>query len=197
MPLYREPINLGDNLINLRDKDFITDVKNNLCNFGEYMAIIDEDGNVYGIKAQAHQQARNELIKTKENKNETIIGFYKNPISAISASTFYNADKDDMTYSAIFITYKQMMAMYNLCLLYGDDIVEMLAKYSANMGFSYDDTDIKSIIGYNPNIDKLLENMDKARAHNMPIFERVTGIPKVELNRAIKEECDNIMGGGY
>ncbi|MBP5651478.1 MAG: hypothetical protein J6X00_02275, partial [Clostridia bacterium] len=78
MPLYKEPINLGDNLINLHDKDFITDVKNNLCNFGEYMAIIDEDGNVYGIKAQAHQQARNELIKTKENKNETIIGFYKN-----------------------------------------------------------------------------------------------------------------------
>ena len=197
MSIFKQPINLGDNLIDLHNEELISDVKNNLYDFGHSMALIDEDGNVYGIKYQAHQQARNELLKTKENKSETIIGFYRSAEGRRSASSFYNADKDDMTYSAVLITDKQMMAMYNLCLLYGDDIVQMLAKYSANMGFSCDDTDIKSIIGYNPNIDKLVENMDKARAHNMPIFERITGIPGAELNKAIKEEYDNIMGGGY
>ena len=185
MIFYREGINLGDGIVDINNIDFCQDIRNCLRDNGHYMGIIDQSGIVYPIKFQAHKQARDELISHKQMP-EVIMAFYRNNLSANPASMFYDANKSDTNYTAVNITEKQMMAMYNLCLISGDaDIVRSFAQFSSNMGLSYDDKTFVSIIGNNGDANSIRAALDEVRRHNLPIFESVTGISRKDLLQAI------------
>lgn len=188
MNFYKEGIMLGSSVINPKNSKQCHEIMDNFRYNNHYMAIIDEAGMVYGIKIQAHKDARAELIKDKGKKdNEVIMGFYRNINATSEKCFFYDACKNDTNYPAVHITEPQMRAMYNLCLLCGNvEIAETFAEYSANMGLSYDDTDAASIVGNMVDKEKLNNDLVEAKEYNLPIFEAVTGIHRNQLNRAIR-----------
>ena len=172
---------LGDKIVDYHNDKKLRKIRNVLQLYSKNaMAIIDEEGVVYPITNRVHETAREELIRLHKNKDEVVVGFYRD-----KACYFYNAKKDDRTYSAICLTEKQMRALYNITLVYCEDIVEDFKNNSGNLGLSYDEQHIEDIVGFleESQRNKIYEDLRIARENNLKQLNIVANISRAEMQR--------------